>query len=473
MLKKAMSILALSALLISGAGVAALPANAEGEEDETFFPVTVETDADDVTLNGFSLIGNDKASKKFHVGTYEAGATLKHVFRGTSLSLYGFKGAEGGKLSVKIDNESKGEVDLNAEEDSYKSLLAKYNLAYGEHTVEVTSVSGWVALDYMEISVPKSVYNASRNLALLGTVTVSVRNPTINWANRLGTRNFNVIKSEIVFPASVVGGYNSLLQQSYHSFQQNATGAKDFYMGYEFDEEFYFSKLVYQQGVEFGEGGWFEGGARVQVRQNDEWVDVPLTNDPGYNQTAPDGANYDVYTFEFDTVEGDGIRLFGAAGGSEHFVSVNQIEVYGRKDGKSLAEGGRTYKTAVQYEDTHRHNFALASVTQATCTEGGYTRYACSCGLSERRNATEPAGHNFDDGVITTQPTTEAEGVKTFTCSKCGATKTQSVAKLPDDGKTDGKDNKGCSGAAYGSLAAAGVALAATAVTLVLRRKKS
>ena len=38
--------------------------------------------------------------------------------------------------------------------------------------------------------------------------------------------------------------------------------------------------------------------------------------------------------------------------------------------------------------------------------------------------------HTFDNGVITTQPTEDSYGVKTFTCS-CGETMTESVDKLP------------------------------------------
>ena len=38
--------------------------------------------------------------------------------------------------------------------------------------------------------------------------------------------------------------------------------------------------------------------------------------------------------------------------------------------------------------------------------------------------------HSWNDGVITTQPTETAEGVKTFTCKECDATKTEAIPKL-------------------------------------------
>ncbi len=48
----------------------------------------------------------------------------------------------------------------------------------------------------------------------------------------------------------------------------------------------------------------------------------------------------------------------------------------------------------------------------------------CVCGESAT------IAHTFDDGVVTTQPTYEAAGVKTFTCTGCGATATAAIDML-------------------------------------------
>ena len=45
-------------------------------------------------------------------------------------------------------------------------------------------------------------------------------------------------------------------------------------------------------------------------------------------------------------------------------------------------------------------------------------------------NEPETAEHKWDGGEITTEPTEEKEGVKTFTCPECNATKTESVPTL-------------------------------------------
>ena len=50
----------------------------------------------------------------------------------------------------------------------------------------------------------------------------------------------------------------------------------------------------------------------------------------------------------------------------------------------------------------------------------------CECGESEY------ADHEWDSGVVTTQPTHTIEGVRTYSCSVCSGTKTESISKLPD-----------------------------------------
>ena len=42
----------------------------------------------------------------------------------------------------------------------------------------------------------------------------------------------------------------------------------------------------------------------------------------------------------------------------------------------------------------------------------------------------DKADHSWNEGVVTTKPSTSAKGVKTYTCTVCGATKTEDIAKL-------------------------------------------
>ncbi len=54
---------------------------------------------------------------------------------------------------------------------------------------------------------------------------------------------------------------------------------------------------------------------------------------------------------------------------------------------------------------------------------------------------TETADHTWDEGIVTKEATEEEEGIRTFTCTICGAVRTESIDKLPphvhewDEGK--------------------------------------
>ena len=67
----------------------------------------------------------------------------------------------------------------------------------------------------------------------------------------------------------------------------------------------------------------------------------------------------------------------------------------------------------------------------ATCTETGLTDgISCSvCGTVIKAQEEIPAkGHSWNEGEITTAPTCENAGVKTYTCTVCNATKTEAIA---------------------------------------------
>ena len=66
----------------------------------------------------------------------------------------------------------------------------------------------------------------------------------------------------------------------------------------------------------------------------------------------------------------------------------------------------------------------------ATCTETGLTDgISCSvCGTVIKAQEEIPAkGHSWNEGEITTSPTCENAGVKTYTCTVCSATKTEAI----------------------------------------------
>lgn len=56
--------------------------------------------------------------------------------------------------------------------------------------------------------------------------------------------------------------------------------------------------------------------------------------------------------------------------------------------------------------------------------ENKHERTCVNCGFKETAN------HTWDKGTVTTQPTCTSTGTKTFTCTNCQQTKTESIAKL-------------------------------------------
>ena len=76
------------------------------------------------------------------------------------------------------------------------------------------------------------------------------------------------------------------------------------------------------------------------------------------------------------------------------------------------------------------HNEETVPGKEATCTDTGLTDGTrCSvCGTVIKAQEEIPAkGHSWNEGEITTSPTCENAGVKTYTCTVCNATKTEAI----------------------------------------------
>ena len=69
------------------------------------------------------------------------------------------------------------------------------------------------------------------------------------------------------------------------------------------------------------------------------------------------------------------------------------------------------------------HDYAV-TVTAPTCTAKGYTTHTCACGDSYVDTYVDALGHAWDNGKVTKPATETEDGVKTFTCTRCGETKT-------------------------------------------------
>lgn len=84
---------------------------------------------------------------------------------------------------------------------------------------------------------------------------------------------------------------------------------------------------------------------------------------------------------------------------------------------------GRTKKSLIGKID-HVHTFD----TERWAFDSDNHWHPATCPHTDEREAIAP--HVWNEGVITTPATEEAEGVKTYTCTTCGNTKTSAIGKL-------------------------------------------
>ena len=85
-------------------------------------------------------------------------------------------------------------------------------------------------------------------------------------------------------------------------------------------------------------------------------------------------------------------------------------------------------------ECTHEHT-AGRYYSSPSCTSSGYSgdTYCTDCNKTLSYGYTISAyGHDYDNGVITTEPTAETDGIITYTCKRCKHQDTKTLGKLGD-----------------------------------------
>ena len=112
------------------------------------------------------------------------------------------------------------------------------------------------------------------------------------------------------------------------------------------------------------------------------------------------------------------------------------LTVYNRKYQDYSSSAFATFRCI--RETAHEHSYQDV-VTAPTCTEKGYTTHTCSCGESYVDTYVDALGHNWNNGVVTKPVTATEAGIKTYTCTRCGETKTETIpaGSCPSAGFTD------------------------------------
>ena len=100
----------------------------------------------------------------------------------------------------------------------------------------------------------------------------------------------------------------------------------------------------------------------------------------------------------------------------------------GEAAGHTYGEDGTC--TVCGTSQDHVCEFTAEKTVDPTCTEAGYTVYACTCGKTENRDPVEATGHTEETTTI--EATCSAEGSTVVTCAVCKETlSTTTIQKLP------------------------------------------
>ena len=185
----------------------------------------------------------------------------------------------------------------------------------------------------------------------------------------------------------------------------------------------------------------YTGAPEIEVQKVAPSTDTPLLSNPftrenytfnGWN-TAADGSGTSY-------ADGDNITLTADTTlYAQWRCSHASTEVRGAKGATCTAPGytGDTYCTVCNEmvkkgEVIHAkgHTEVIDPAVEPTCTAPGKTEGAhCSvCGtVIKAQEEISAKGHRWNEGEITTAPTCENAGVKTYTCTVCNATKTEAI----------------------------------------------
>ena len=146
-------------------------------------------------------------------------------------------------------------------------------------------------------------------------------------------------------------------------------------------------------------------------------LDVPVR----ITMPVPAGVNPDFLVILHYHVDGS----FEEVGPSQYNISGNGDKLFVSFVVTSFSDFVITQTAAA-----HEHIEAIDAKVDATCTEPGKTegKHCSVCNevlvAQEEIPATD---HKWDNGKVTKEPTATEDGVKTFTCTACGETKTEAI----------------------------------------------
>ena len=163
----------------------------------------------------------------------------------------------------------------------------------------------------------------------------------------------------------------------------------------------------------YNEHNWNSGEITTPPTESDEGVKTFTCQSCSKTKTEDVPKLEEAHTHTYDQLIPDGRYIESAAtctAKATYFKSCS-CGLAGTETFEYGEAAGHQYSSAWSYNDTHHWH-------AATCEHS-----------SEKKDNGE---HDWNDGVVTTEPTTTSKGVKTFTCAICNKTKTEDIPELEE-----------------------------------------
>lgn len=156
-----------------------------------------------------------------------------------------------------------------------------------------------------------------------GTPVAKVLTLTPPGPTGSGSKDIETIRNGTLPPV----GSQSLMAQ--YDTKHNGDQGNEDWIGYTFAQPRTVTRLVFQEGRHFPDGGAFAAAPKVQVQTtaHGPWQDVASSIDPVYGGLDPEG--YETYVLDFAPVLASGVRLDGVPAGNRRYISVGELKAQG------------------------------------------------------------------------------------------------------------------------------------------------
>ena len=136
---------------------------------------------------------------------------------------------------------------------------------------------------------------------------------------------------------------------------------------------------------------------------------------------------------QYNSSTGNNLYAFGEQYGKLVYFITDSPNIKKTKDSSNSSKYNKEY-AEYTFEMCISHKWDAGVVTkEPTYTSTGTKKYTCTnCGETKTETIAKLVctSHMWDSGKVVTAPTYKTEGTKKYICTKCGETKTETIAKL-------------------------------------------